>query len=260
MSTGKTLVVVPTFNEKDNLLPLAARVLGLPVPVDMLVVDDNSPDGTGRLADELAAKHPQIHVLHRQTKDGLGRAYIAGFKWALERGYEFILEMDGDFSHSPDDIPKFLAAAQHADLVLGSRYCNGIRVINWPLTRLMLSLGAGKYVRLITGMRISDPTGGFKCFRRHALQALDLEAVRSNGYSFQIELTHKLWRDGWTIAEVPIIFTDRFLGTSKMSKKIVREALWMVWSLWLQHGCRRSPRPKPAAPAVKPESARAPSG
>jgi len=249
MTTGKTLVVVPTYNERDNLPPLAARVLGLPVPVDMLVVDDNSPDGTGKLADELALKHPQVRVLHRQTKDGLGRAYIAGFKWALDRGYEFIFEMDGDFSHSPDDIPKFLAAAQEADLVLGSRYCNGIRVINWPLTRLMLSLGAGKYVRIITGMRISDPTGGFKCFRRRALLALDLDAVRSNGYSFQIELTHKLWRDGWKIAEVPIIFTDRFLGTSKMSKKIVREALWMVWSLWIQNGFRRSPRLKPSAPS-----------
>lgn len=244
MSNGKTLVIVPTYNERDNLPPLAARLLALPAPVDLLVVDDNSPDGTGQLADELAAKHPQIHVLHRATKDGLGRAYLAGFKWALERGYEFVFEMDGDFSHNPDDIPRFLAAAQEADLALGSRYCNGIRVINWPLGRLMLSLCAAKYVRVITGMPISDPTGGYKCFRRRALQALDLDAVHSNGYSFQIELTHKLWRQGMKIAEVPIIFTDRFQGTSKMSKKIVREALWMVWRLWFQNGLRRSPRTK----------------
>ncbi len=246
MSNGKTLIIVPTYNERDNLPPLVAHLLALPVPADLLVVDDNSPDGTGKLADELAAKHPQIHVLHRATKDGLGRAYLAGFKWALERDYEFIFEMDGDFSHNPDDIPKFLTAAQDADLVLGSRYCNGIRVINWPLGRLMLSLCAAKYVRVITGMPISDPTGGFKCFHRRALLALDLDAVRSNGYSFQIELTHKLWRQGMKIVEVPIIFTDRFLGTSKMSKKIVREALWMVWRLWLQNGLRRSPRGKPA--------------
>ena len=246
MSNAKTLIIVPTYNERENLPPLAVKLLTLPAPVDLLVVDDNSPDGTGKIADELAARHPQIHVLHRAEKDGLGRAYIAGFKWALGRDYEFIFEMDGDFSHSPDDIPKFLEAARDADLALGSRYCNCIRVINWPLTRLMLSLSAAKYVRIITGMRISDPTGGFKCFRRHALASLDLDAVRSNGYSFQIELTHKLWRQGMKIVEVPIIFTDRFLGTSKMSKKIVREALWMVPRLWLQNGMRRSPR-KPAS-------------
>ena len=239
---GSALIIVPTYNERDNLPPLAAKLMALPVPVDLLVVDDNSPDGTGQIADELAAQNPRIHVLHRAEKNGLGRAYIAGFQWALARDYEFIFEMDGDFSHNPDDIPKFIAAAQQADLALGSRYCNGIRVINWPLGRLVLSLCAAKYVRLITGMKITDPTGGFKCFRRHALQALDLAAVRSNGYSFQVELTHQLWRQGLKIVEVPIIFTDRFQGSSKMSKKIVREALWMVWRLWLQNGLRRSPR------------------
>ena len=238
----KTLVIVPTYNERDNLPPLAARLLALPVPVDILVVDDNSPDGTGKLADELAARHPQIHVLHRTEKNGLGRAYIAGFAWALERDYEFIFEMDGDFSHNPDDVPKFLEAARDADLVLGSRYCNGIRVINWPLPRLMLSKGAAKYVQLITGMPITDPTGGYKCFRRRALQALDLQNVRSTGYSFQIEMTHKLWRIGMKIVEVPIIFTDRFLGTSKMTTKIMREAFVMVWRLWAQNGFRRRPR------------------
>jgi dolichol-phosphate mannosyltransferase len=238
----KTVVIVPTYNEKDNLPALAQRVMGLPVPVDMLVVDDHSPDGTGELADELARKNPRLQVLHRAEKDGLGRAYCAGFHWALERDYEFIFEMDGDFSHHPDDIPAFLQAAQEADLVLGSRYRDGIRVINWPLKRLVLSLCAAKYVRVITGMPISDPTSGFKCFRRHALLSIDLAAVRSNGYSFQIELTHKIWRQGMKIVEVPIIFTDRFQGTSKMSRKIVLEALLMVWRLLLQNRFRRSPR------------------
>ncbi len=240
---GETLIVVPTYNEKDNLPNLVARVLSLPVKVDLLVVDDNSPDGTGRLADELAAKYPQVHVLHRQEKNGLGRAYCAGFAWALERNYEFIFEMDGDLSHNPDDVPKFLEAAQDADLVLGSRYCNGIRVINWPLGRLMLSMAAAKYVQTITGMPFSDPTGGYKCFRRRALQSIDLNEVRSNGYSFQIEMTHKIWRQGMRVTEVPIIFTDRFHGTSKMSRNIVYEAFFMVWSLWVQNDFRRSPQP-----------------
>jgi dolichol-phosphate mannosyltransferase len=242
----KTVVIVPTYNEKDNLPSIVERVMRHPNHIDLLVVDDSSPDGTGKIADEISARNPRVHVLHRAEKNGLGRAYCAGFKWALERDYEFIFEMDGDFSHNPDDIPAFLAAAQNADLVLGSRYKDGIRVINWPLRRLMLSMGAGKYVRLITGMQISDPTGGYKCFRRSALQSFDLDAVRSNGYSFQIEMTHKLWRQGMRIAEVPIIFTDRFQGSSKMSKKIVYEALWMVWRLWFQNGLRRRPRRKAA--------------
>jgi len=209
----------------------------------MLVVDDNSPDGTGKLADDLAAKHPSIHVLHRNEKSGLGRAYIDGFKWALERGYEFIFELDGDLSHNPDDIPLFLEAAKNADLVLGSRYQNGIRIINWPLSRLMLSKGAATYVRAVTGMPFTDPTGGYKCFRRRALQAIDLDGIHSNGYSFQIEMTHKLWRQGMKVVEVPIIFTDRFQGRSKMSKDIMFEAFVMVWRLWLQHRFRRRPVP-----------------
>jgi dolichol-phosphate mannosyltransferase len=208
----------------------------------LLFVDGNSTDGTGKLADDLAAKHSSIHVLHETRKAGLGRAYCAGFAWALEHDYEFIMEMDGDFSHNPDDIPKFIEAAQKADLVLGSRYCNGIRVINWPLRRLLLSTGAARYVRYITGMPFTDPTGGFKCFRRHALQTINLDGVRSNGYSFQVEMTHKIWRQGMRVVEVPIIFTDRFQGSSKMSGKIVREALWMVWRLWIQNGLRRRPR------------------
>jgi dolichol-phosphate mannosyltransferase len=242
---NKTLVVVPTFNERENLPPLAKRLLSLPVQVDMLVVDDNSPDGTGRIADELAARHTSMHVLHRSEKNGLGRAYIAGFKWALENGYEFIFELDGDFSHNPDDIPMFLDAAQNADLVLGSRYLNGIRIINWPLSRLMLSKCAAKYVQVITGMPFTDPTGGYKCFRRRALEAIRLDEVRSNGYSFQVELTHRLWRQGMKVVEVPIIFTDRFQGHSKMSGHIIREAMVMVWRLFFQNKCRRKPTQAP---------------
>lgn len=240
--SAETLVIVPTYNERDNLPTLVNRVLALPTSVDLLIVDDNSPDGTGQLADSLAAQHPQIHVLHRQEKSGLGRAYCAGFAWALERHYEFIFEMDGDLSHNPDDIPSFLKAAQNADLVLGSRYCHGIRVINWPLRRLMLSLCAARYVQIITGMPFTDPTGGFKCFRRAILQTIDLQSVDSNGYSFQIEMTHKIWRQGLRIAEVPIIFTDRFHGTSKMSPKIVREALHITWRLLFQNRLHRRPR------------------
>ena len=238
-----TLIILPTVNERENLPRVAQKLLSLPAGVDVLVVDGNSSDGTGKIADELAAQHPEIHVLHEQKKNGLGRAYIAGFKWALERGYEFIFEMDCDFSHNPDDIPMFLEAAknQDADLVLGSRYSGGVRVVNWPLKRLMLSRSAGIYVRIVTGMLFTDPTGGYKCFRRRALQAINLDEVQSNGYSFQIELTHKLWRQGYKIVEVPIIFTDRAEGHSKMSGHIFWEALWMVWKLWFQNGLRRWP-------------------
>lgn len=245
---SNALIIVPTYNERENLRPLVTRVLGQPLPVDLLIVDDNSPDGTGALADELADSSPRVAVLHRCDKDGLGRAYCAGFAWALRRHYGFILEMDGDFSHNPDDVSRFLEAAADADLVLGSRYVNGIRVINWPLGRLMLSLGAARYVRTVTGMPFTDPTSGFKCFRREALASIDLEAVRSNGYSFQIEMTHKIWRQGLRVAEIPITFTDRFQGSSKMSHGIVREALLMVWRLWIQNGLRRRPAPSRAEP------------
>jgi dolichol-phosphate mannosyltransferase len=245
---NQTLIIVPTYNERENFPRMAEALLSLPVAVDVLVVDDNSPDGTGKLADEMAAKHPQIKVLHRTEKNGLGRAYIAGFKWALAQGYEFIFEMDCDFSHDPREIPAFLKAAETADLVLGSRYRGGIRVINWPLGRLILSRFAGIYVNKVTGMPITDPTGGYKCFRRAALASLNLDEVRSNGYSFQIEMTHRLWREGYTVAEVPIIFTDRTEGQSKMAGGIINEAFWMVWWLWLQNGLRRSPRARKPAP------------
>jgi dolichol-phosphate mannosyltransferase len=239
-----TLVIMPTVNERENLPRVAQKLLSLPTPVDLLVVDGNSSDGTGKVADELAAKHPQIHALHEEKKNGLGRAYIAGFKWALRKDYEFIFEMDGDFSHNPDDLPAFLdaAASQGADLVLGSRYSGGVRVINWPLKRLMLSRCAGIYVKVITGMPFTDPTGGYKCFRRRALEAVNLDEIHSNGYSFQIEMTHRLWRQGMKVVEVPITFTERVEGRSKLSRGIVTEAFWMVWWLWLQNGLRRWPR------------------
>ena len=237
-----TLVIVPTYNERDNLPGIVEALSRL--SVDLLIVDDNSPDGTGDLADELAKKTSFLHVLHREQKNGLGRAYCAGFEWALKRDYEFIFEMDGDFSHDPEDIPKFIATAQNADLVLGTRYRGGIRVNNWPLRRLMLSLGAAKYVKWITGMPFSDPTGGYKCFRRCALESVNLAAVRSNGYSFQIEMTHKIWRQGLRVAEQNIVFTERIEGTSKMSWQIAWEAVWMVWRLWFQHDLRRWPKKK----------------
>lgn len=248
---NNTLVIVPTCNERDNLPLMAERLAKLPTKVDWLIVDGNSSDGTAQLADELAAKNPWIHVYHETAKRGLGRAYCAGFAWALQRDFEFIMEMDGDFSHNPDDIPRFIEAAQKADLVLGSRYCNGIRVINWPLRRLLLSTSAALYVRTVTGMPFTDPTGGFKCFRRRALQSIDLEAVRSNGYSFQIEMTHKIWQQGMRIAEVPIIFTEREKGHSKMTGNIIWEAWTMVWRLWIQCGFRRSPKVKQYDGAAK---------
>ena len=243
---NQTLIIVPTYNERENLPRMAEKLLSLLAKVDMLIVDDNSPDATGKIADALALHYPEIHVLHRDGKKGLGRAYIAGFEWALTKNYEFIFEMDCDFSHDPDEIPNFLKAAETADLVLGSRYTGGVRVLNWPLRRLLLSRSAGIYVWLVTGMPFSDPTGGYKCFRRRALQAIHLDAVKSNGYSFQIEMTHRLWRDGFRITEVPITFTERVEGSSKLSRHIVVEAFWMVWWLWLQNGLRRWPRKRGA--------------
>lgn len=226
------LVIVPTYNESDNIGRIVPRILAQDPRLDVLIVDDNSPDGTGQLADEMRAKEPRIHVLHREGKQGLGRAYLAGFAWALERPYHFIFEMDADFSHDPAHLPEFLAAIQHADLVLGSRYRDGkVTVVNWPMTRLMLSYGANIYARAVTGLRLGDATGGFKCFRREVLAAIPLDQVRSNGYAFQIEMSFRAWKRGFKIAEIPIVFHDRMEGESKMSKRIVREAIWMVWRL-----------------------------
>jgi len=225
-------VIIPTYNEIANLPQIVPAVLLQDPRLEILVVDDNSPDGTGQLADELASHEPRIHVLHRMSKDGLGRAYIAGFQWALQHDYDFVFEMDADFSHDPKFLPDFLVQIQNADLVLGSRYKQGVNVINWPISRLLLSLGANAYARWISGLPLSDATGGFKCFRRKVLEAIDLEAVRSNGYAFQIEMSFRAWRKGFRLVELPIVFTDRVEGTSKMSKRIVREAIWMVW--WLR--------------------------
>ncbi len=240
------LIIIPTYDEKDNVGPIAEAVLEVDPELNILFVDDNSPDGTGAIADKMADADPRIHVLHRPGKQGLGRAYIAGFRWALERDYKFIFEMDADFSHDPHEIPNILKAAASADLVLGSRYMYGIRITNWPLSRLILSKSAATYVRAITGMPITDPTGGFKCYRREVLEGIDLGSIVSNGYAFQIEMTHTVWRQGFRIAEIPIVFEDRRAGYSKMASSIFSEALWMVWKLAWRNGLRRSPRKQSA--------------
>jgi dolichol-phosphate mannosyltransferase len=229
------LVVVPTYNERVNLPLVVPAILQQDPRIDVLVVDDNSPDGTGQLADELAASTPRVHVLHRPTKSGLGKAYLAGFQWALANRYDLIFEMDADFSHDPKFLGDFVHAAADADLVIGSRYRAGVvNVINWPISRLLLSIGANQYARWITGLPLADSTGGFKCFRREVLEAIDFEKVRSNGYAFQIEMSFRAWKKGFRLVEVPIVFTDRVEGQSKMNKRIVREAIWMVWWLRLQ--------------------------
>ena len=229
----KTVVVVPTYNERDNIERLIGKMLAQDTEINVLVVDDNSPDGTGEVADRLARDNERVKVLHRAGKLGLGSAYREGFRLALDDGADYIVEMDADFSHDPEMLPLFLEKMQTADLVIGSRYLNGVSVVNWPLRRLMLSYGASVYTRLITGMRLSDCTSGFKCFSRKVLEAIDLSRIRSDGYSFQIEMNFRCWELGFTIGEVPIIFIDRHAGTSKMSKQIIREAVLMVWKLKL---------------------------
>lgn len=230
--TERVLVIVPTYNERDNIAKLIETVLAQDERLDVLVVDDGSPDGTGALVDEIRRTEPRVSILHRPSKLGLGTAYIAGFRWALDGGYAYVFEMDADFSHDPGHIPAFLSAMEGADLVLGSRYRNGkVTVVNWPITRLMLSYAANVYARAVTGLQLFDSTGGFKCFRREVLEAIDLNAVRSNGYAFQIEMSFRAWKRGFRIVEIPIVFTDRSEGESKMSRRIVREAVWMVWRL-----------------------------
>jgi dolichol-phosphate mannosyltransferase len=230
--TERVLVVVPTYNERTNVPQIVPAILSQDPRIHVLIVDDNSPDGTGELADQLAAQNPRVHVLHRERKEGLGKAYLAGFRWALDCGYDLVFEMDADFSHDPRFLPTFLEAAKDADLVIGSRYKTGVNVINWPISRLLLSIGANQYARLVTGLPLTDSTGGFKCFRREVLEAIPLERVRSNGYAFQIEMSFLAWKKGFRIREIPIVFTDRVEGQSKMNGKIVREAVWMVW--WLR--------------------------
>ena len=230
--TQRALIIFPTYNECENIEKIVHAVLPLDPRINVLVVDDNSPDGTGEIVDRLVSEQDNVNVLHREKKEGLGRAYVAGFKWAIEHKYEYIFEMDADFSHGPESIKDFLREIQDNDLVIGSRYISGVNVINWPMSRLLLSYFANIYTRIITGLPLRDATGGFKCFRRSVLEAIDLDNINSSGYSFQIEISMRVWKKGFRIKEIPIIFYDRTAGQSKMSKKIMREAIWMVW--WLR--------------------------
>lgn len=228
------LVCIPTFNERENIEAIVTAVLESEPRADVLVVDDNSPDGTGDIADRLAAASSRVHVLHRPHREGLGRAYLAAFRWALDRRYELVLEMDADFSHAPTDVPRLIdEALAGADLVLGSRWVKGGGTVNWGVGRKALSLGGSLYARSILGLGIRDLTGGFKCFRRKVLESIDLDSVRSNGYSFQIEMTWRALRNGFRVREIPIVFEDRRVGLSKMNRRIFAEALGMVWKLRL---------------------------
>ena len=228
----RALVIVPTYNERENILKLIDAVQAQSPILDVLVVDDGSPDGTGAIVDQRAASDSRVHIIHRERKLGLGTAYLAGFKWALERPYEYVFEMDADFSHDPEHLPEFLEQIRDADLVIGSRYRDRrVTVVNWPIGRLLLSYFANVYARWVTGLQIFDTTAGYKVFRRKVLEAIDLNDVRSNGYAFQIEMHFRTWKKGFRMIEIPIVFVDRTEGTSKMSKKIVREAVWMVWRL-----------------------------
>ncbi|NIS37731.1 polyprenol monophosphomannose synthase [Candidatus Saccharibacteria bacterium] len=228
----KALVIVPTYNERENITKLLDTIFDLTIPgLNVLVIDDNSPDKTAELVKDLMEENNHLFLIERSGKMGLGTAYIAGFKYALEHDYDYVFEMDADLSHDPREIPNFLKESQNADLVIGSRYLTGVNVINWPLRRLMLSMFASQYTRIVTGLPLTDCTGGYKCFRRQVLEAIPLDEVRSNGYSFQIEMNFKVWKRGFRIKEISIIFTDRTVGKSKMSRKIVLEAIFMVWKL-----------------------------
>ncbi len=232
--SGRGLVILPTYNEIDSIAGIVKRVLAQDSRLSVLVVDDASPDGTGALVDSLAEADPRVNVLHREGKQGLGTAYIAGFRWALERDFEWIFEMDADGSHDARYISDMLAAAGRFDVVVGSRYTAGVNVVNWPMSRLLLSYYANKYARFATGLRLADSTSGFKCFARRVLEAIDLDRVGSTGYTFQIEMNFRAWKKGFRVGEVPIVFTDRRLGQSKMSGAIMREAVWRVWALRLR--------------------------
>lgn len=227
----KILVIIPTYNEKENISTILPLVLKQDQEIEVLVVDDNSPDGTGILVEELQSSNSRIKLIKREKKTGLGTAYLAGFDYALQNGYDYIFEMDSDLSHDPSYIPDFLKAIKDSDLVLGSRYIRGVNVVNWPMTRLLLSYFANVYARWVTGLPVRDSTGGFKCFKREVLEKIGLDNIHSNGYAFQIEMSFRAWKKGFKIKEIPIIFVDRRAGESKMSKKIVREAIWMVWKL-----------------------------
>jgi dolichol-phosphate mannosyltransferase len=228
------LVIIPTYNERENVPRIVPMVLEQDQRLDVLVIDDGSPDGTGALADDIAASNSRVNVLHRSGKLGLGTAYLAGFKWGIERGYDWVFQSDADFSHDPAHLPAFIEGLQEYDVVLGSRYLQGrVTVVNWPMSRLLLSYFANMYARVITGLPVADATGGYKGFRREVLQTIDLGRVESEGYAFQIEMSFRAWKKGFKLAEIPIVFVDRTLGESKMSKKIIREAVWKVWKLRL---------------------------
>lgn len=229
----KALLIIPTYNEIENIERMLQIVLKLESGLEVLVMDDGSPDGTGNVVKAMQLEDPRIHLIERPGKMGLGSAYVTGFKYALKEGFDYILEMDADFSHNPNDIPRLLEAARNYDLVIGSRYSQGVNIINWPFKRLLISYFASKYVRVITGMPVKDPTGGFKCFNRKVLEAINLNAILSDGYAFQIEMNFRTWCKGFHVKEIPIVFTERLNGVSKMSRHIVWEAAWMVWRLQL---------------------------
>ena len=229
----KVLIIIPTYNERQNIALLLPQVRASVPAAHVLVVDDSSPDGTSQCVKEMARSMAGVFVLDRPKKEGLGRAYIGGFAWALARGYEYIFEMDADFSHDPKYLPDFLAAIAENDLVIGSRYISGVNVVNWPMSRLLLSYFGNVGARLVSGIPIRDCTGGFKCFRRGVLESIRLDRIGSSGYSFQVEMNYHVWRKGYRIREIPIVFTDRRRGESKMSTKIVREALVLLWKLRL---------------------------
>jgi dolichol-phosphate mannosyltransferase len=230
----KALVITPTYNEAVNIPKLVPKVLHQSTDIEILIIDDNSPDGTAAIVKNLQRTNPRVHLIERPRKMGLGTAYVAGFKYAIEHKYDYVFEMDADFSHNPKELLNFLLKIQEFDLVIGSRYIKGVSVVYWPFRRLILSYFANLYTRIITGLPIKDATSGFKCYRRAVLESIDLSEIRSNGYAFQIEMNFKAWKKGFQLHEIPIIFVDRDKGESKMSKNIVYEAAFMVWKLKLR--------------------------
>jgi len=227
---NKAVVIIPTYNERENIQIVIEKLKTY--AVDVLVIDDSSPDGTGQLVEDIMRRDNHVYLLKRRRKLGLGTAYVKGFKWALEKGYEYILEMDADLSHNPADVPRLIMECEkNNDLVIGSRYCSGVNVVNWPLKRLIISYAASRYTRFVTRLPVQDPTAGFKCFKRDVLENINLDRIKSSGYSFQIEMNFRAWKEGFTLKEIPIIFTERTEGKSKMSRDIIFEAVFMVWKL-----------------------------
>ncbi|HEX3019741.1 MAG TPA: polyprenol monophosphomannose synthase [Chitinispirillaceae bacterium] len=231
MSKDQVLIIIPTYNERENIVLIIPEIKKVLPQAHILVVDDSSPDGTAQCVRDLESNNDDIYLLERPEKNGLGRAYISGFLWALQRSYQFVFEMDADFSHDPKYLPDFLLAIKENDLVIGSRYVSGVNVINWPMSRLLLSYCGNKFASILTGISVKDCTGGFKCFRRELLEKLDFNRISSSGYSFQVEINYYAWKKGFRIAEIPIVFTDRRYGDSKMSTRIIREAFLLVWKL-----------------------------